>query len=53
MLIRSIVAALDWNANVKGTLTSLTVFISQIDTEILRITVKKLFPNSSYIQRKV
>ena len=36
----------------KGTLTSLTLFISQIDTEILRITVKKLFPNSSYILRK-
>ena len=37
----------------KGTLTSLTLFIAQIDTEILIITVKEIFTNFSYIQRKV
>ena len=33
---------------IKGTLTSLTLFNSQINTEILRITMKELFPNSLY-----
>ena len=37
----------------KGTLTTLTLFTSQLDTEIISITVKELFQNSSYIQRKV